>query len=127
MRCRSGFEACRALGRAPRHSRTLVTIVNHNPFDPRAPWEPNGEGTTLERLASQRPPDVALDREQLDTIAKLAHMLTQRHAEQTDPRFVLSPLLHVPYEARSEESRAGMRTGVVRVIQALTMLGLIEP
>jgi hypothetical protein len=95
-----------------------------NPFDDRTPFLPNQE---LETLGRQSPPAITLAREELDRVAKLALLLTQEEFRRNvaAPRIVTPDIL-VPYEDRPEQTRAGSRTTVVRVLQALTMLGYLD-
>lgn len=76
--------------------------------------------TSLEALA-QNPPELTLTDEDQNQIACLALMLDQAEAA----RLGLHVATHrmVPYLQRSEASRAAMRMSVVRVIQAMKLLG----
>jgi hypothetical protein len=76
-------------------------------------------------LATQEPPRVDLPKESLDRIARLSLALTQ--AQIARARVVVTAGELVPYDERPDQARANMRAGVVRVIQALILLGYIDP
>ena len=86
-------------------------------------WMPGSD----DALAEMQPPTVALSDGDLDRIARLALMLTQAELRRNPSaqRFA-APAMAVPYEERPEAQRAASRTTVVRVLQALTMLGYID-
>jgi hypothetical protein len=95
-----------------------------NPFDDRALWVPKQSDDTL---AKMQPPIITLAVHELDRIARLGLMLTQEEARRNPAsKRIMHPAMLVPYEERTEESRAAMRTSVVRVLQALAMLGHID-
>lgn len=74
----------------------------------------------LEALA-QNDPDVGLDSGALDTIGALALMIAHRHLPPGELNADMRPYLE-----RSPLERARMRTAVLRVVQALVLLGWIE-
>jgi hypothetical protein len=81
--------------------------------------------TPLEVLAKDKPPPVTLSVDEQRRVACLALMLTQEAARRES--LVLSSAQLLPWHERPEEAREAMRMGVVRVVQALSMLGYIEP
>ena len=76
----------------------------------------------LSALAKQKPPDIGLSNGAADEIACLAYMLAQEELRAVDPLVGRSPWADAPVS-----SRLKMRAGVVRVVQALVLLGYIEP
>lgn len=74
----------------------------------------------LASLATQAP-RVDLDKHALDTIADLALRIAHHSASPSQLGVDLRP-----YVDRSELERARMRSGVLRVIQALVLLGWID-
>jgi len=95
-----------------------------NPFDDRRLWIPGSE----DELAEMQPPTIALSQHDLDRIARLALHLTQAELRRNGAaaRLNRAPGALVPYEERPEEQRAASRTTIVRILQALTMLGYID-
>jgi hypothetical protein len=77
----------------------------------------------VEEIARDAPPEITLIQEERDRVAHLATELARAEnarAGALDPSFI-------PYPERSDLQKAAARLGVVRVIQALTMLGYLEP
>lgn len=60
-----------------------------------------------------RPPETSLTQADLDAVVRLAYLLQGQSFRE-------------PFESISEERRKNMRTGALRVVQALVMLGWIE-
>jgi len=81
-------------------------------------------GTSVGELASREPPRVQLSAEALDRIAHLAIALTQAEARRHG--VILSPYEAIPYRERPEDARASARRAIVKVIQALEMLGYLD-
>jgi len=75
----------------------------------------------LENLARQPLPAFFVDDEHADQIAHLALLITQVNAR------VLPAGVARPFHDRTQNERDAMRMGVYRVIQALVLLGWIEP
>jgi hypothetical protein len=84
-----------------------------------------------ELLAENPPPDDCINYEQAQRVARLALLITQRRLAAT----LLSPSstnVRAPqaamatWESRSPEERARMTASVIRVLQAMILLGLIE-
>jgi hypothetical protein len=78
----------------------------------------------IESLAKQSPPTIAMSRTDCDTVAKLAMLLAQE-SQRAEGQVLAFP--HPTYESLTPDTRASMRGGVVRVVQALAMLGWIDP
>lgn len=78
----------------------------------------------VEVLAQQEPPEVGLSQDAADRVAHLALRLTQVHAQRS--QLIVTPAAQRPYHERTEAERAAMRAGVIRVVQALMMLGWTE-
>jgi len=72
---------------------------------------------TVEQLAATRPPETNIDKENLDRIAALAWEM-QRKAQMH-----LTP----PYHSLDERQRESCRTSVRRTVEALILLGWIDP
>jgi hypothetical protein len=77
-----------------------------------------------ELLAHADPPAVSLSIEECDRVARLARRLTQENMRRKG--LPLNDAQAAPYEALPAEQRAAMRAGVVRVMQALALLGILE-
>jgi hypothetical protein len=78
--------------------------------------------TPIEQLARQPPPEVTLTREERDRIAHLAMAITQESNRRGG-----SLIDQVPYPERTEEQRAASRLAVTRIVQAMHMLGYLDP
>jgi len=75
----------------------------------------------IEALAKKEPPPVNLSRDERDRIAHLALALSQecnRKAGEILPQ--------VPYPERTAAQQAAARLTVVRVVQAMVLLGYLE-
>jgi hypothetical protein len=70
----------------------------------------------LEELAAKPPPDIAISPDEADAIACLALSIAHRQSTIADPRYV-------PYLERDPRQRATMRNSVIRVVQAMALLG----
>jgi hypothetical protein len=82
---------------------------------------------SVESLAAQIPPEITLSPEEQDRIAHLALALTQEAKRRRDAlRIDVDDRGMVPYRERDAQQRANMRAGVIRVVQALQMLGYLE-
>jgi hypothetical protein len=66
-----------------------------------------------------------VSREQANEIAALALLISQYHLRRNPPAGLVVTDL-VPFEERSEADRAILAGHVVRVLQALVLLGVIE-
>jgi hypothetical protein len=97
---RTGLQAC------PESGRPMTLHVPQKP---------------VEALAQEPPPDVTLTRDERDRIAHLALEIAIAENRRGGN---LSPV--VPYLDRTEDQKAAARLTVVRVIQAMTMLGYLE-
>jgi hypothetical protein len=84
-----------------------------------------------ELLAENPPPDDCISYDLAQRVARLALLITQRRLAAT----MLSPSATnirapqnamAPWEARSPEERARMTASVIRVLQAMILLGLVE-
>lgn len=69
-------------------------------------------------------PELALSQEQLDAIARTARTIAQRQTRRQ--RGILTERDARPYDECTRQERAGMRAGVLRVLQTLVILGYIE-
>jgi len=78
----------------------------------------------IESIAKRDAPHVQLHSDQLDRIAHLAIALTQAEARRHG--VILSPYEAIPYNERPEDARASARRAIVKVIQALEMLGYLD-
>lgn len=78
----------------------------------------------VEELAQLEPPEIGLSNDAADRIAHLALRLTQVHAQRA--QLIVTPAAQRPYHERTEAERAAMRAGVIRVVQALVILGWTE-
>ena len=76
----------------------------------------------IETLARQAPPEVTLTRDERDRIAHLALALSQESNRRGG-----SLVEQVPYPERTEEQRAAARLTVLRILQAMHMLGYLDP
>jgi hypothetical protein len=76
----------------------------------------------IEQLARQSPPEVTLTRDERDRIAHLAVALTQESNRRGG-----SLVSEVPYTQRTDEQRAASRLAVTRIVQAMHMLGYLDP
>jgi hypothetical protein len=77
-----------------------------------------------EEYLARRAPELDLTIEQLDEIAALAHRITRVHAERAG--IPTEPIHMRPYAERTSQERAAMRAGVLRVLQALILIGWLE-
>jgi|SRR5580692_1088480 hypothetical protein len=80
----------------------------------------------IEALALQTPPDLHLSRAECDRIAHLALLLAQER-NRKGGSVILTGRDLIPFEQWPEESRATARRTVVRLLEALAMLGYLEP
>jgi hypothetical protein len=78
---------------------------------------------SLDALAAIAP-DLGLTLEQADEIADLARRITIRRAREAG--LVLAPSDAAAYTELPATRRAAMRAGVVRVMEALVLLGWID-
>lgn len=69
-------------------------------------------------------PEISLSPERLDELCALALRLQVMHAKHA--KLPVHPSEEVPYERRPESARRNMRTGAVRLLQSLILLGYIE-
>lgn len=84
-----------------------------------------------ELLAENPPPEDCIRREDAERVARLAMLIAQRVLARTmlspsAPGFSAPTRAMAPWEARPPEERARMVAGVVRIVQAMILLGLIE-
>jgi hypothetical protein len=77
--------------------------------------------SALEYLSSQPLPPLAFDETHAEQVAHLALLIAQKGAR------VLPAQLARPFRDRTESERIAMQLGVLRVVQALVLLGWIEP
>jgi len=80
--------------------------------------------SALSHLAQQPLPETSLGPDGADQVAHLALMIAQRLAAQHAT--VIPPHSARPYRERSEQERMAMRIGVLRVLEALVLLGWID-
>jgi hypothetical protein len=81
---------------------------------------------TDEQLAKNPPPADCIDYDVAKRAARLALLIAQEVVRGDGaPRIIGDPRL-VPWEERPEQARAAMTAGVVRTVQALMLLGVID-
>jgi hypothetical protein len=76
----------------------------------------------LPELAQDTPPQITLTREERDRIAHLAVLIAQAENRRGGDLTI-----QVPYEERTDEQKAAARLSVIRILQAMMMLGYLEP
>jgi len=81
--------------------------------------------SALAQLAQQFLPETSLGNDAADQVAHLSLLIAQRLA--TENAAVISPAMMRPYRERSGSERLAMRQGVLRIVQALVLLGWIDP
>jgi hypothetical protein len=82
--------------------------------------------SSIDSLARQTPPAIDLTREACDRIAHLSLLLAQERSRKGGGSVILTGKELIPYDKWPEESRATARRTIIRVVEALTMLGYLE-